>query len=407
VSNRRPVLDLPPAADEGARVKRVAEVCGSAFAEQSLYVAHTASGLSLSGWLGLPTFSRSQPDLQYFFINGRMVRDRLVTHALKQAYRDVLFHGRHPAYVLFLEMDPALVDVNAHPTKHEVRFRDGRSIHGFLTHAVEGALAETRAGTAAAPPAPPPVAGDPGARAEARLAATGGWRPRQSGMPLGGGAVAEVFGQLAAGTGPEPPVAVAQDADTPPLGYALAQLRGIYILAQNSAGLVIVDAHAAHERITYERMKAQVEAGGIRRQPLLVPVSLRVSSGEAELAEEHAGEFRRLGFEIQRRGPDAVVIREVPAVLADGDAESLVRDVLSDLRETGGSHRIEGRIHELLATMACHGSIRANRRLTVPEMNALLRDMEATERSGQCNHGRPTWTQLSLDDLDRLFLRGQ
>ena len=406
VSNHRPVLDLPPAIDDGARLKRIAEVCGSAFAEQSLVMAHTASGLGLSGWLGLPTFSRSQPDLQYFFINGRMIRDRLVTHALKQAYRDVLFHGRHPAYVLFLEMDPALVDVNAHPTKHEVRFRDGRSIHGFLTHAVEGALAETRAG-AAAPSAPVAVA--PAAPVSGGPDAPGAWRPRQSAMPLGrGGAVAEAFGQLAGGGSPAAaPASDEPDADTPPLGYALAQLRGIYILAQNRAGLVIVDAHAAHERITYERMKEQFDAGGIRRQPLLVPMSLRVSSGEAELAEEHAREFGRLGFEIQRRGPDALVIREVPSVLADGDVESLVRDVLSDLRETGQSHRIEGRIHELLATMACHGSIRANRRLTVPEMNTLLRDMEATERSGQCNHGRPTWTQLSLDELDRLFLRGQ
>jgi DNA mismatch repair protein MutL len=408
VSNHRPVLDLPPAMDEVARVKRLAEVCGAAFAEQSLEITHTASGLGLTGWVGLPTFSRSQPDLQYFFINGRMVRDRLVTHALKQAYRDVLFHGRQPAYVLFLEMDPALVDVNAHPTKHEVRFRDGRSIHGFLTHAVEAALAETRAGVHAAPSVPSPETGEQGAHSGAGVPAPAGWRPRQSAMPLGtGGAVAEAFGQLAGGGTAEAPAPPAPDADTPPLGYALAQLRGIYILAQNTTGLVIIDAHAAHERITYERMKDQFEAGGIRSQPLLVPVSLRVSSGEAELAEEHAGDFRRLGFQVQRRGPDAVVIREVPAVLADGDVESLVRDVLSDLRETGHSHRIESHIHELLATMACHGSVRANRRLTIPEMNALLRDMEATDRSGQCNHGRPTWTQLSLDDLDRLFLRGQ
>ncbi len=409
VSNQRPVFDLPPATDPGSRIRRVAEVCGAAFSEQCLEVAHTASGLGLTGWLGLPAFSRSQPDLQYFFINGRMIRDRLVTHALKQAYRDVLFHGRHPAYVLFLEMDPVLVDVNAHPTKHEVRFRDGRSVHGFLTHAVEAALAETRAGSASAPRMPGPAPGETGGPADDTAAVPAGWRPpRQPAMPLGsGGAVAEAFGQLAAGGATPLPQAAEPDADTPPLGYALAQLRGIYILAQNLTGLVIIDAHAAHERITYERMKEQFAAGGIRRQPLLVPVSLRVAAGEADLAEAHAEDFRRLGFEIQRRGPDAVVIREVPAVLADSDVESLVRDVLSDLRETGSSHRIEGRIHELLATMACHGSIRANRRLTIPEMNALLRDMEATERSGQCNHGRPTWTQLSLDDLDRLFLRGQ
>ena len=298
------------------------------------------------------------------------------------------------------------MDVNAHPTKHEVRFRDGRSVHGFLTSAVERALAGTRAGASA--PAPMSVAHPapkepPG---ESPSGSAGGWQPRQSPMPLGGGAaVAETYSRLTAGDPAESPEV--PGADSPPLGYALAHLRGIYVLAQNAAGLVVVDAHAAHERITYERMKAQFDAGGLERQPLLVPVSLRVSAGEAELAEEHASEFRKLGFDIQRRGPDAIVIREVPAALAGSDSESLVRDVLSDLRETGASRRIESRIHELLATMACHGSIRAHRQLTVPEMNALLRDMEATERSGQCNHGRPTWTQLSLDELDRLFLRGQ
>ncbi len=408
VSNQRAVFDLPEATDDAARLRRVAEVCGAAFAEQCLLIDHAASGLSLQGWAGLPTFSRSQGDLQYFFINGRMIRDRLVTHALKQAYRDVLFHGRHPAYVLFLEMDPALVDVNAHPTKHEVRFRDGRSVHGFLTSAVERVLAGTRAGSASAAPVSVPYPESPDSSGQSSPANSAGWQPRQSPMPLGGGAaVAETYARL---TGADPaasPGVLAPGADSPPLGFALAQLRGIYILAQNAAGLVIVDAHAAHERITYEGMKAQFDAGGLERQPLLVPVSLRVSTEEAGLAEEHAPDFRSLGFDIQRRGPDAIVIREVPAALAGSDTESLVRDVLSDLRETGSSRRIEGRIHEILATMACHGSIRANRQLTVPEMNALLRDMEATERSGQCNHGRPTWTQLSLDELDRLFLRGQ
>ena len=397
--NQRVTLDLPAADDAAGRVRRLTEVCGASFAEQSLELAHEASGMRLTGWVGLPTFSRSQADLQFFFINGRMIRDRLVSHALKQAYRDVLFHGRHPAYALFLEMDPAQVDVNAHPAKHEVRFRDSRSVHGFLTSAVERALAATRAGSA------PPAAAAP---VPSQSHAPGHAPPQQAPMPLGtGGSVAAAYGQLIREAPAMPALVEDAEADAPPLGFALAHLSGVYILAQNATGLVVVDAHAAHERITYERMKAQYDSGAIARQPLLVPVTLRVSTAEADLAGEHEAEFSRLGFELQRRGPDTLMIRQIPTALADSDSEALVRDVLSDLRETGRSHRIESHIHELLATMACHGSVRANRRLTLPEMNALLRDMERTERSGQCNHGRPTWTQLTLEELDRLFLRGQ
>ena len=414
IHDGRPVFDLRPAASPEARLKRIAQVCGEAFAGHALEIGHDASGLRLSGWLGLPTFSRSQPDLQYFFVNGRMIRDRVVTHALRQGYADVLFHGRHPAYVLYLEMDPALVDVNAHPTKHEVRFRDSRSVHGFLYHTVERALAGTRPGEAdEAAPAP----AEPAFPAERPLA------PAQGAMALG---VAEAGspGQAPSarptdfpvhrGRGfahahdfqrPSPPPGEA--GDTPPLGFALAQLGGIYILAQNRDGLVIVDMHAAHERVLYERLKGSLTEKGLPAQPLLVPISLRVSSTEADLAEEAGEALARLGFELQRRAPDVLVVRQVPVILAQADVEALVRDVLSDLVEGGHTRRVEERVNELLATMACHGSVRANRQLTIPEMNALLRDMERTERSDQCNHGRPTWTKLSLPELDKLFLRGR
>jgi len=411
VHDGRSVFDLRPAATPEARLKRIAEVCGEAFADHALEVCHEASGLRLWGWLGLPTFSRSQPDLQYFFVNGRMIRDKLVTHALRQGYADVLFHGRQPAYVLYLEMDPALVDVNAHPTKHEVRFRDSRSIHGFLFRTVERALAGTRPGGEEPAASGPATASVP---SEAPSAS-----PTQGAMALG---VAESptpsstgFAGAAARGGrgfahahdfqrPAPPP---DTADTPPLGFALAQLGGIYILAQNREGLVIVDMHAAHERVLYERLKSALADNGLAAQPLLVPVSLRVASTEADLAEEASEALSRLGFELQRRGPDVLVVRQVPAVLARSDIEALVRDVLSDLAEGGQTRRVEERINELLATMACHGSVRASRQLSVAEMNALLRDMENTERSDQCNHGRPTWTKLSLPELDKLFLRGR
>ena len=398
----RALFDLRPAHDPAARTRRVAEVCGEEFASQAMDVEYAAAGLRLSGWLGLPTFSRAQPDRQYFFVNGRMIRDRLVTHALRQAYADVLFHGRHPAYALYLEMDPALVDVNAHPTKHEVRFRDARSIHGFLYKVVERALAGTRptAGSAGPPPAAPRFA----VQSEDERWA----RPAQETMRL---AVAEsaspqsaldVF--AAAGGAARARV---QQHDDAPLGYAIGQLGGIYILAQNRDGLVIVDMHAAHERVLYERLKSDLAESAASGQPLLVPLSVRVSVAEAELAESIAGELAAIGLELDRRGPDVLVVRQLPALLAAADAEALLRDVLSDLAEQGSSRRLEERMNEVLGSMACHGSVRANRQLTLAEMNALLRDMERTERADQCNHGRPTWTQLSLPELDKLFLRGR
>ena len=403
----RMLFDLRPAQDAAARSRRVAELCGETFAAHMMEVEQGAAGLRLSGWIGLPTFSRSQPDLQYFFVNGRMIRDRLVTHALRQAYADVLFHGRHPAYVLYLEMDPVLVDVNAHPTKHEVRFRDARSMHGFLYKAVESALAGTRPapGTGTPPPATPRFSA-PGAEAS-------GWqRPHQGAMPLtvrearGPEQVGDVGATVAApdtimASAPRP-----QD-DSAVLGYAVGQLGGVYILAQNRDGLVVVDMHAAHERVLYERLKTALAGSAAAGQPLLVPLSVRVSPQEAELAESMQEDLAAIGLVIDRRGPDVVVVRQLPALLANADAESLLRDLLSDLVEQGSSRRVEERMNEVLATMACHGSVRAKRQLTLAEMNALLREMERTERADQCNHGRPTWTQLSMAELDRLFLRGR
>lgn len=402
VNQRKTVLRLPPALDPPAWQQRLADVCGEAFAGQSLFIDQRAAGLRLWGWLGLPTFSRSQPDLQFVYVNGRMIKDKLVSHALKLGYRDVLFHGRQPAYVLYLEMDPSRVDVNAHPTKHEVRFRDGRVVHDFLFRTVEAALGETRPGAVSvgeiddAPRQAPP----------ARLFPVQGSQARPSqgamGLPLRELAAAYSFqaeGQAVREADPE--------MQAHPLGTAIAQLHGVYILAQNRAGLVVVDMHAAHERITYEKLKKAMDVGQLRAQPMLVPLKLAVSEREAALAEEREKWFRELGFEVQRSGPGSITVRQVPAILRDVDIDQLVRDVLADLSEHGATRRLEEARNELLATMACHGSVRANRRLSLEEMNALLREMERTERADQCNHGRPTWTQLSLADMDRLFLRGQ
>ncbi|WPO99533.1 DNA mismatch repair endonuclease MutL [Pseudomonas sp. HR96] len=436
--NGKSILSLHEASDETARARRVAAVCGAAFLEQALPIEVERNGLHLWGWVGLPTFSRSQADLQYFYVNGRAVRDKLVAHAVRQAYRDVLFNGRHPTFVLFLEVDPAVVDVNVHPTKHEVRFRDGRMVHDFLYGTLHRALADVRPEDQLAAPAavsdmvrPTGLgAGEFGPQGEMRLAANLLEQPVSEPRAYSPGAGAGY--QYVPRSAAPLPVAESQAAyreffaplptavnglsganlpqaqgDIPPLGYALAQLKGIYILAENAQGLVLVDMHAAHERIMYERLKIAMASEGLSGQPLLVPESLALSQREADCAEEHASWFQRLGFELQRLGPETLAIRQIPALLKQAEANRLVQDVLADLMEYGTSDRIQAHLNELLGTMACHGAIRANRRLAVPEMNGLLRDMENTERSGQCNHGRPTWTQLGLDDLDKLFLRGR
>lgn len=440
--NGKSVLSLHEAHDDTARARRVASICGPGFLEQALPIEVERNGLHLWGWVGLPTFSRSQADLQYFFVNGRAVRDKLVAHAVRQAYRDVLFNGRHPTFVLFLEVDPTGVDVNVHPTKHEVRFRDGRMVHDFLYGTLHRALADVRPqdhrpGAAAAPEVERPSglqAGEFGPQGEMRLAANLLEQPpaqpmlNTAGSAAGSGSGAgyqyqytprpaqalpaaeaqgvyrEFFAPL---LGSEPANLPQGQGDIPPLGYALAQLKGIYILAENAQGLVLVDMHAAHERIMYERLKVAMASEGLSGQPLLVPESLALSQREADCAEEHAAWFQRLGFELQRLGPESLAIRQIPALLKQAEANRLVQDVLADLMEYGTSDRIQAHLNELLGTMACHGAIRANRRLALPEMNGLLRDMENTERSGQCNHGRPTWTQMGLDDLDKLFLRGR
>ena len=412
-SNRRETLTLPSALSQPEKERRLAELLGPAFLEQSFYLREASAGLILTGWVAHPTFSRSQADMQYFYVNGRSVRDKLVTHAVRQAYRDVLFHGRHPAYVLYLELDPRLVDVNVHPTKHEVRFRDGRSVHDFLFRSLHAALAESSPGfrvnrsTGEMVAATEPLA--TGVRLTSTAAPNTLASPQQTPFQFH---VREQRSGYRAGFDLQRPAAypAAKRGDsetTPPLGYALAQLKGIYILAENECGLVLVDMHAAHERITYERLKKSMADAQVRSQPLLVPLAVAVSRREADLAETHADLFNRLGMAVDRIGDENLVLRAVPVLLQETNAERLLRDLLADLVVFGSSGRLESEIDKVLATMACHGSVRANRRLSLEEMNALLRDMERTERSDQCNHGRPTWRQLALDDLDKLFMRGQ
>ena len=400
--NQRPVFHLPAATDLDQQERRVAELCGKAFMEQAIRIEQAAAGLSLQGWVAQPTFSRSQPDLQFFYVNHRMVRDKTVSHAIRQAYQDVLYHGRHPAYVLFFTLDPTTVDVNAHPTKHEVRFRDSRLVHDYLFRTLHEALAGVRPATA--PTAPQPVHALAECKSGTGLASPVVQQP----MRLSVNEQVQRYAALHPPVASESVPASQTEPDTEhPLGHALAQLHGVYILAQNHDGLVLVDMHAAHERITYEYLKTAQAGEGIRTQPLLVPLSLEVSQREAALADTHRDWFAELGFEIDRHGREQLIVRQIPALLEGADIGALVRDVLSDLLEYGRSERINTAINELLSTMACHGSVRANRRLTIEEMNALLREMETTERSGQCNHGRPTWIPISLAELDKLFLRGR
>lgn len=399
--NQRVLHALRACQSQSARERRVSALCGRPFIEHALAIDGGDVELRLNGWVAEPSFSRAQADLQYFFVNGRVVRDRLIAHAVRQAFRDVLFHGRHPAFVLYLEIDPGLVDVNVHPTKHEVRFRDGRKVHDFLFSTLHRVLAGTRAGTV---PRRASVA-----EAQPTTAALAS-PPIQPSMRFHTRAAPETIADYRALYGAQPEaLATAGDRseDVPPLGFALAQLNGVYILAENDQGLVIVDIHAAHERITYERMKTDREANGVRRQPLLVPESIHLTRREAECAELHQEALRELGLDVSRVGEDEVLLREIPVELSISNCAALLRDVLSELQQYDSSDRIQAAVNEILATMACHCAVRANRKMTIAEMNALLRAMERTERSGQCNHGRPTWTQQSMSELDRLFLRGR
>jgi len=384
--NGRTALHL--AAGDAAR--RVADVLGEEFAAQSRGVDAAAGGLHLGGCAALPAYSRARADAQYFFVNGRFVRDKLLSHAVREAYADILHGQRHAAYALFLDIDPRGVDVNVHPAKTEVRFRDGRAVHQFVFHALQRALAAPLAHAAPAPAVPQGLT----------FAAA---MPQQQALAVAQ-PVAAYYDFLR--QAPGAPMPEAEAGAPPPLGFALAQLHGVYILAQNAAGLVLVDMHAAHERILYEKLKTALDERPAV-QPLLVPVVLSASGEETAAAEEHADTLDRLGFEVAAAGPRELVVRAVPALLANGRIPDLVRALLADLETFGASRVAAEQRNELLATMACHGAVRANRILSLPEMNALLRQMEETERADQCNHGRPTWTQLSMEDLDRLFLRGR
>lgn len=425
--NGKVVLHLPAVPVNDSR--RVQAVCGDNMPEHSLYIEEERHGMYLRGWTGLPSFSRSQADMQYFFVNGRLIRDKTILHAIRLAYQDVLFHGRHPVYVLYLEIDPATVDVNVHPTKHEVRFRESREVHNFVYHSLKNQLSGSAGehaslnvspdtGAAAPKPVTPQLT-------EKSQQSFSYYKPAETQVAFQSGNVqeqVETYKTLADNTVAESIVPSVQTEkvkesqvseseqsaeDFPPLGFAVAQLHGIYILAENKQGLVMVDMHAAHERITYERLKQNLHEQTISQQPLLVPVTIRVSDSEMLAFNNQNDIFTQLGLEIEQMDENVLVIRSVPEILANADVNQLVSDVLADLVVHDKSNRIEETMHELLSSMACHGSVRANRQLSISEMNALLRDMEVTERSGQCNHGRPTWVEFTIGQLDGWFKRGQ
>jgi len=409
-----------PAADTHLqREHRVAQIVGDEFMANALYIEHEATGCKLSGWICQPTYARAQSDLQYFYLNGRMLRDRLVGSALRMGYRDVMFGHRHPAYVLFMEIDPAQVDVNAHPTKMEVRFRDGRHVHDFLFRTIERVLRSTHAGGATLDGAPPVAAPTDASRLAPPAAASSVvpmWPSRGPSQFAASPTSQSSLGLRVAEPGPPQYVprpmalqASGQPVPTegPPLGFALAQLHGVYILAQAADGLILVDMHAAHERTTYERMKSAFADGAVASQPLLLPLSIKVSAAEADVLGEQGELLARAGLEVERSGPTSVLVRAIPALLPVADIEELMRKLGADLVEHGVTSGVEEAMNEVLGTMSCHGAVRANRNLTLPEMNALLREMERTVRSDQCVHGRPTWSHVSMTELDRMFLRGR
>jgi len=389
----------------GEPQKRFAEVLGAEFAEHALMLDESAAGLRLWGMAAKPAYSKLSRDTQYFYVNGRFIRDKLVAHAIRQAYQDVLHHERHPAFVLFFEIDPALVDVNVHPTKTEVRFRESQAVHRFIFHSLHKALAAPVGAPGPAEPAMQAPSFQPAYTA-----------PYQPQIPLraseGLGFYETMFGGNASAVAQAAPTFAPMAENTAeaqeyPLGFAFAQLHGVYVLAQNRHGMVVVDMHAAHERIMYERLKHALDTRAISTQPLLIPVSFHADRLEIATVEEQGAVLRDLGFELAVLSPTTLAVRAIPAMLADSDAVALARAVIADIREFGGSRALTERRNEMLATMACHAAVRANRSLTVTEMNALLRDMEATERSDQCNHGRPTWFQVTMGELDKMFMRGK
>lgn len=414
-NNGKLVLHLPAVSHDDSR--RIKAVCGDNVPENSQYFELQRDGLRLYGWLGLPGFSRSQTDMQYFYLNGRLIKDKTVSHAVRLGYRDVLFHGRHPVYVLYLEMDPAAVDVNVHPTKHEVRFRDSRDVHGFLFRSIQAELSNSagearsvqvdpQSGMAVPKPITASQITQQNNLAYSEKLNSDQVREQISGYQTLSESVFRASRDTTAIEALKPNNDLEND-EMPPLGFAIAQLKGIYILAENAQGLIMVDMHAAHERIVYEGLKVTLENAGIAQQPLLVPVTIQISAAEMLAWQNQQSLFTRLGLEVERLDEQVLIVRSVPELLIDADVSQLVRDVLSDLVANSSSDRIEETLHELLSSMACHGSVRANRLLSIAEMNALLRDMERTERSGQCNHGRPTWVEFSMSKLDGWFKRGQ
>jgi len=411
------------------RELRVKQALGPAFIEAAMYFEEERGGMRLSGWVATPRYSRSQADQQYFFVNGRSIRDKVLSHAVRQGYQDVLHYGRHPAYVIFFELDPRHVDVNVHPTKHEVRFRESRGVHDFIFSTIHQVLAKSQAGgefaraaddafqmgTRDAPSWTGVVsqrslslsgAGPSAVNIASALQFLALAKPNQNPAFEADGQVAQIDEEAPSWLA-QSSVVGAEEHGIPPLGYAIGQLLGIYVLAQNAAGLIVVDMHAAHERITYEQMKQQMDRTGVTRQPLLVPVSVSLSTREVAALEAHLDDLSMRGLVFEIASEESIIIRSVPALIQRDQAEQLVRDVAADLVEFGQSNRLQEERDELLATMACHGSVRANRRLSLQEMNHLLRLMEETERSSQCNHGRPTWFQISLAELDSLFSRGR
>ena len=418
----------------GDSQSRIAAILGNDFVEACLIIDEPHPAFSLSGCVALPRYSRAGRDQQYLFVNGRFVRDKLLTHAVRSAYADILHGHRQPAYVLFLSIDPSMVDVNVHPAKSEVRFRDSRGVHQFVFHALQKALARPASGNNAPTVDPMEWMRGIDPRAELRTNATVGYaqhafRPAQQGSfgnmtarephlfyeTLRGEVARENIGEARTPLGSQVENArntalnngFPDSPDIPPLGFALAQLHGIYVLAQNASGLVVVDMHAAHERIVYEKLKAALDLNQLASQPLLTPISVALGERDIELVTENHAFFARLGFDLGALSAVDIAIRAVPAMLPSLDAPAMLRDLLDDLAAHGASRALTEKRDEILGTMACHGAVRANRMLTIPEMNALLRQMEETERAGQCNHGRPTWYQFAIGDLDKLFMRGR
>jgi len=439
VHNNKMVLRLSSANTQAEREHRVASVCGQPFIENAFHIETSTviNGLTLSGWIAKPSYTRSQGDLQHVYLNARAVKDRVITHAVRLAYSDHVYHQRSPAYVLYLGIDPEMVDVNVHPGKLEVRFRDSRMLHNFLRKTIADALAEfspahpvpagegtatvTRSdGSLGAAASGKDIAGSVEsniAQSRRSVSSSAGYpgytamnsRP-QGNLPLSVKDEMSLMQKLAGTDANNPDLPQGFDPETGeeyPLGFALAHLHGVYILAQNREGMIVVDAHAAHERITYEKLKQQYVSGEIATQPLLLPVKVTVAEHEADLFENSGTLCSELGFDIQRRGPSTLEVNAIPAILVKADAANLLQDILSDLASIGTSERIQSQMFDVLSTMACHGSVRANRKLSVAEMNALLRSIEQTDNSGQCNHGRPTWVAMPLSEIDKRFLRGR